>query len=302
VRAARISGSTERPRKGGTKGIYMKPLQALGYFCVALVPVLIALFLVAGLMEFCYLHDPWAPSSLLFFLYVAYLLFNIFFNYFYAVTMDPGRVDETKMRLVVAEQLEGGTAQTTMCQKCNKLRPPRAHHCKACDACVMLMDHHCPWINNCVGFFNRRHFLLFVFWVGVGILTFAIICAVHIAGIYLRFPKLPEDKKPPMSNWLLVCAVPYALSISIGVFFLFFTNVYLIGTGQTSIEQVVNNRIKRAAKQNGQVFHNQWNLGWRENFQEVFGDRHWSLWLVPYRDPPKGDGINYRVAEYMYKR
>ena len=43
---------------------------------------------------------------------------------------------------------------------CHVFKPERCHHCSVCNRCVLNMDHHCPWINNCVGFHNRKIFIL----------------------------------------------------------------------------------------------------------------------------------------------
>ncbi|KAL4707614.1 hypothetical protein ACJJTC_014719 [Scirpophaga incertulas] len=63
---------------------------------------------------------------------------------------------------------EADTKYLQFCTICNGYKAPRSHHCKKCGRCVMKMDHHCPWINCCVGHKNHWYFTKFLFFAVVG--------------------------------------------------------------------------------------------------------------------------------------
>jgi len=73
----------------------------------------------------------------------------------------------------------------TFCHRCKCGRPPTAHHCRACGHCVQALDHHCVFIHTCVGAGNHRQFIVFLFWVivGVGYCMFCACLAILCNGI-----------------------------------------------------------------------------------------------------------------------
>ena len=54
-----------------------------------------------------------------------------------------------------------------MCQRCLRTKPDRCHHCSQCNQCVLKMDHHCPWVANCIGFYNYKYFLNMLFYASI---------------------------------------------------------------------------------------------------------------------------------------
>ncbi|KDO26340.1 hypothetical protein SPRG_08413 [Saprolegnia parasitica CBS 223.65] len=49
-----------------------------------------------------------------------------------------------------------------LCHTCCVEKPIGSKHCRFCKTCILRFDHHCPFINNCVGQRNYTFFLLYV--------------------------------------------------------------------------------------------------------------------------------------------
>ena len=58
-----------------------------------------------------------------------------------------------------------------LCPDCEIVRTPRSRHCGTCNQCVERFDHHCPWINNCIGINNHKYFMAFISLLIVNIFT-----------------------------------------------------------------------------------------------------------------------------------
>lgn len=58
------------------------------------------------------------------------------------------------------------------CIICRIVRDQRTFHCKECGHCVQRLDHHCPWIDRCIGLRNHRLFCCFLVLLCLSILGF----------------------------------------------------------------------------------------------------------------------------------
>jgi len=179
----------------------------------------------------------------------------------------PANVQETK-----------GDGGRRKCKWCGKYKPDRCHHCRVCRVCVLKMDHHCPWIYNCVGFCNHKYFFLLLFY-SCG--------ATHLISwtMWETVKKSTEQDTAFWKMFVILFAETLAvfLCIVITLFFLFHTSLVL--HGMTTIEYCE----KTIKKEN----YNQsvWNLGFIGNLKAVFGPNV-LLWFCPC-SPPDGNGMNY---------
>ncbi|KAK4201901.1 putative palmitoyltransferase [Triangularia verruculosa] len=103
-------------------------------------------------------------------------LFNFLFavtlgltGFFYVRSMvdDPGFVPKmngiAEQRAVIDELIsQWKYDESHFCVTCMIRTPLRSKHCRRCQRCVAKHDHHCPWVYNCVGINNHRHFFMYL--------------------------------------------------------------------------------------------------------------------------------------------
>lgn len=148
-----------------------------------------------------------------------------------------------------------------VCSKCHGTKPASAHHCSICGECVLKMDHHCPWVANCVGLKNYKFFVLFLFYAVVG-------CGLYLyVGIPVLFAVMENSSLTGVSAPPFASAMCAIFTGAFGVTLLFFLafHLTLVVTGRSTIEV----RSGAGARPS-----------YRTNWEAVFGKKV-SLWFLP---------------------
>ncbi|CAK9114575.1 unnamed protein product [Durusdinium trenchii] len=208
----------------------------------------------------------WVPlSDLGLFLLALYqlLLMLSLVSHVRAVTTDPGT-----MSLSSAPESLSNPRNCKLCQE--RWKPPRAHHCKTCRCCIFRMDHHCPWINNCVGLSNQKLFILFLVYTCVSaIWTLLLLAAGAFCWLYSQ--KSWSDAPPPGSASLICCGLVAVECFAAVLFVSDFIQ-----------EQVESIQMNSTLVETYQRTHGPRTSFW-EHFTSIFGPCWWT-WPFPF--PP----------------
>jgi len=142
-----------------------------------------------------------------------------------------------------------------------------------------------PWMNNCVGHYNYRYFLLFMLYLLAGC---AYILAVSIYQLSLFNAKTGQTPQYYRDlHDALVYSFTIGVSAAASVSILLGWHVYLVSSNQTTIEFYINMEERADAKEQGLVYTNPFDKGFRKNWRRVFGDgAWWAVILLSLRRPP----------------
>ncbi|CAD8191069.1 unnamed protein product [Paramecium pentaurelia] len=116
------------------------------------------------------------------YLSIASFLIGLIF-YFLTMFISPGYVernDDSRKLFLLLTQYE----PWELCPECQIHKPLRSRHCEFCSRCVIVYDHHCPWLHNCIGAKNYPYFICFILTIFVNLIHLIILNAIFLINDY----------------------------------------------------------------------------------------------------------------------
>ncbi|XP_040570036.1 palmitoyltransferase ZDHHC3-like [Lepeophtheirus salmonis] len=203
-----------------------------------------------------------------------------------AMLTDPGAVPRGNATKENIEKMGFREGQVIFkCPKCSCIKPERAHHCSVCQRCVRKMDHHCPWVNNCVGEGNQKFFVLFTLYIALMSIHALFLALAHFVDCLGSEWRKCTAYSPPATIILLLFLIFEGMLFALFTSIMFCTQLSAIWYDETGIESLKNEEA---------IWHR--NSQWK-SFKAVFG--HFSFeWFSPFtkvRLPGKSHGYLFSV-------
>eukprot|EP01084_Bolivina_argentea_P179399 310004_1 len=111
------------------------------------------------------------------------------------------------------------------CVKCKIFRPNRTGHCKRCNICVTRIDHHCTFLNNCIGSNNQRYFCQFLIYSAIAWILYVCFTPFSKRNI---IHNVFNDNKYNLTIFIIFTFLPI-----LAVFGLFFISFLILGQFQS---------------------------------------------------------------------
>jgi len=175
------------------------------------------------------------------------------------------------------------------CKPCTLIKPDRCHHCSICRKCVLKMDHHCPWVNNCVGFANYKFFILFLFYATV----YCFYVSLTDLPYFVKYWQLHSRHDMTLSHRMQIIFLGLVAAMFIlGVLSLLCYHIYLLLNNRSTIESF---RLPVFANGYDEDRKRGFGIGWRNNFVQVFGPQK-RYWILPLYSSV-GNGNSFPIAD-----
>lgn len=215
-----------------------------------------------------------------------FIMLNIVGNFTYTVLCET-----STSRCVVPVSTAKPENGWRLCATCEGLSPPRSWHCQTCDTCILKRDHHCIFTGCCVGYYNHRYFVMFLWYLFLGSAY-----AFYYSSFFI-WSRIPFEFPMSIVRMVFPVAIFFlGFDNSIDQFYLLLYVVAAVGTLYTGVLYVYHfGLILRGVVGNESNRKDYtYDVGWWSNIKEVFGEQWYLTWLVPYaKSQLPHDGVSW---------
>ncbi|XP_050035934.1 palmitoyltransferase ZDHHC23 isoform X1 [Dermacentor andersoni] len=131
--------------------------------------------------------------------------------------------------------------EDSKCSVCQVVQPPRCSHCHLCGRCFLKRDHHCVWLDTCIGEKNHRAFILGLVGLLVSLvyganLTLTTVCRPKMLWDTFLIPDNCFEVYEDIHISLCFVSAVYALLVAIPVALMLLQQLWLVAINTTIYE------------------------------------------------------------------